>query len=466
MRIALINPMQRTGQGYNSVTRIPQLGLQVLAQCTPAEHQVEIYDEIFRSDQTEAFLRNGTHDLVGITAMTSGAPRAYELAGICRETKIPVIFGGIHATTCPDEAQPHFDSIVVGEADAIWPGILEDFQAGRLKRRYEAEKLPELSDGFGRAAQTIAPVNGQYRVASLQTSRGCPTGCTFCSVTKVNGARIRRRPIDEIVDEWNSITKPFVFIVDDNFFGVSAPQAEWTKQLLNELIKRGRRRMWFSQTTINMGDDSEALKLAYKAGCRGMLVGLESFQEQDLAQYGKKLNRRSLGRYRELIDGFHRAGIAMIGAVIIGSDNDVPDTIRQAIATTIRLGVDIIQVTNLTPLPGTDLYEEFIREGRIALNNYPQDWEKYTFIHTVFKPKRMTANELDEAMFLFRRGAIERPWVLKRTIKSFFKTRSWTSALFVHNTNKGFVKMGKVQVAEDAKRFPHLLNAPATAFPD
>lgn len=427
---------------------------------------MDIYDEIFGPvDAAKSLARKG-YDLIGITAMTSGAARAYELAAACRQMKKPVIFGGIHATTCPDEAQPHFDSVVIGEADELWPRILADVQAGRLQARYTAERLPDLSNGTGTALQTIEPVNGRYDVASLQTSRGCPTGCKFCSVTKVNGARIRRRSIDSIVDEWNAIPKRFVFIVDDNFSGLSEKQGQWARELCRALIARGKRRLWFSQTTINMGDDKEALDLAYRAGCRGMLVGIESFEDESLQDFQKRLNRQNLNRYRELIDGFHRSGIAVFGGFIFGADGDTPQSLEKLAVTAVRLGVDIIQITNLTPLPGTELYEEFKREGRLLANNYPDDWEKYTFTNTVFKPKRMTAREMDETMFLFRRGALERRWVFKRTLKTLIKTRSLTTALFVHGMNKGFLNLAKLQVPGDAPKFPHLANVPSLVFPD
>jgi len=197
-----------------------------------------------------------------------------------------------------------------------------------------------------------------------------------------------------------------------------------------------------------------------------MLVGIESFEEDNLDAFQKKLNRQNVDRYKELIDGFHRSGIAVFGCFIIGCDNDRPESVGRTACTAINLGVDIIQITNLTPLPGTDMYEEFKRDDRILANNYPDDWEKYTFINTVFKPKSMTAREMDEAMFLFRRGAVERHWVLKRTIKSFFKTRSLSTALFVHGMNKGFLELAQAQVPHDAKIFPHLMKVPATHFPD
>jgi radical SAM superfamily enzyme YgiQ (UPF0313 family) len=215
-----------------------------------------------------------------------------------------------------------------------------------------------------------------------------------------------------------------------------------------------------------MGENKEALDLAYKAGCRGMLVGIESFENQNLQSFEKKINSQNLERLPKLIDGFHQAGIAIFAALIIGADNDVPDSVMRTAIKAVRLGLDIIQLTNLTPLPGTGLYEEFKRDGRLLADNYPGDWEKYTFTNTVFKPKRMTATELDEAMFLFRRGATERHWILKRTFKTLFKTRSLTTALFVHGMNKGFLNLAKIQVPHDAPKYPHLKNVPSPVFPD
>ncbi len=467
MNILLINPIARNTAGYHTISsKIPQLGLQVIAQCTPEKHQVDICDEIFGCDETYDLLASGKYDLVGITAMTSGATRAYELSAICKKFKIPAIFGGIHASMRTEEAKKYFDYIAIGEADELWPEILDDFENGTPKPIYRAEKIPELGDVNGRGNQLIRPLNGSYHVASLQTSRGCPIKCKFCSVTQFNGPRIRRRSVDSIIDEWNTIPKSFVFVVDDNFFGVTKQQAEWSKDLLREIIARGKKKLWFSQTSINMGEDPEALTLAYKAGCRAMLVGLESFEEENLKQYKKKLNQNNLANYRKLIDGFHKCGIAVFGGVIIGADADVPDSIARAAVTAINLGVDIVQLTNLTPLPGTTLFDEFTEEGRILANDYPKDWEKYTFIETVFKPKRMTAEQMDEAVFLFRRGAVERRWVLKRTIKSLFKTKSISTALFVHGMNKGFNELAKFAVERDRARFPHLLDCKPTPFPD
>jgi len=453
MRILLVNPADPRVQGYHTIgSKIPHLGLQVLAQLTPAEHTVEMIDEIFGRDKTEATIRSGKYNLIGVTAYTCSATRAYEIARMCREAGVQAILGGPHAWACPDEAAQYFDSVAIGECEEVWPTILHDAAHGALQKRY-AGGFPMMSKGFGRAAQDLQPLNGKYTVSSIQTSRGCPVGCDYCSVTRFNGGHIRRRRIDEIVEEWNSTPKPFIFVVDDNFFGVGPAHAAWAKQLLVEIIKRGKKRLWFSQTSINMGDDAEGLRLAYKAGCRGMLVGIESFNAENLQAFHKGLNKKNVERYRELVDGFHKAGISVFGAFIIGGEYDTAETVADTAAKAVQIGVDTIQITNLTPLPGTKMFDRLMAEGRIPANNFPEDWRRYTFIETVFKPARMTAYELDEAMYKLRCAAASERWVWKRTLRTLWNTRSLTTAIFVHGMNKGWKHLAKNQVNLDSKRF-------------
>lgn len=272
-------------------------------------------------------------------------------------------------------------------------------------------------------------------------------------MTQFNGSHIRRRRIADILDEWNRTPEKFIFVVDDNFFGVGRQHAEWAKELLRAIIKHGRKRLWFSQTTINMGDDPDGLALAYKAGCRGMLVGFESFNEQTLKRYHKVLNRNSLARYQELVNGFHRAGISVFGGFIIGSDEDTAETAADTALMATKMGVDIIQITNLTPLPGTKMYERFRAEGRLLATDYPADWERYTFTETVYQPLRMTSGELDESIYELRHLAAKENWVLKRAIRTLVRTRSLTTALFVLGMNKGWKRMARIQAPHDAERF-------------
>ncbi len=453
MRIVLINPITRRTEGYHTIgSRLPQLGLQVLAELVPPEHRVEIIDEVFGRDLTEAYIEAGRYDLVGLTSYTSGATRAYEIAACCRRTGVPVILGGPHASAMPKEAARYVDSVAVGECDELWPTIIADAAHGRLRPRYRG-RLSELNGTMGRARQNLQPVNGTYDVSSIQTSRGCPVGCEYCSVTEFNGAAIRRRNVDAIVEEWNGTPKKFIFVVDDNFFGVGEKHALWAKELLRAIIQRGKKRLWFSQTTINMGDDAEGLRLAYRAGCRGLFVGFETLNPESLKDYHKGINRKNLTRYRELIQGFHRAGISVFGAFIIGADQDNMDTVAETSLAAVRLGVDTIQITNLTPLPGTKMYDRYMKEGRIFATNYPEDWERYSFVETVYQPRNLSAAALDEAIYELRHTAATVPWVWRRTLATFLRTRSLTSALFIHGMNQGWKRLAKIQSPRDEQRF-------------
>ncbi len=453
MQIALINPVARRTQGYHTIgSYIPHLGLQVLARLTPPGHSVELIDEIFGDQTTGRQIRRGRFDLAAVTAYTSGATRAYEIADQCRKEGIACVMGGPHAWACPDEAAEHFDAVAIGESDLIWPTIVEDAARGRLEKFYQGE-FADLEKGFGRADQQAQPINGRYDVACIQAARGCPVGCEFCSVTQFNGPRIRHRDIGDFIDEWNQINRPFVFIVDDNFFGISKKQADWSKRLLREIIEHGKKRLWFSQTTVNVGDDAEALQLAYEAGCRGMFIGFETFNRESLAGYHKKLSRNCLGRYEQLIRRFHRAGLSVFGAFIIGADQDDENTVADTALRAVQVGIDTIQFTNLTPLPGTRMYDRFMRQGRIFATDYPADWERYTFAETVYHPRKMTAQRLDETMYELRHAAATLPWVWKRTIKTLLSTRSLTAAAFIHGMNRGWQRMARIQAPKDAKRF-------------
>ncbi len=453
MRIALINPVARRCQGYHTIgSKIPQLGLQVLARGVPAPHTVEIIDEIFGVDATGQEIRRGRYDLVGVTSYSSGATRAYEIAAQCRREGIPCIIGGPHASALPDEAARFFDSVAIGECDHIWPDIVREVNEGGLRPRYTGSTADIARPGVGRAMQ-LQPINGTYEVSSIQTSRGCPVGCEYCSVTRFNGALIRRRDIADIIEEWNTTPKDFIFVVDDNFFGVGPAHAAWAKELLRAIIRDGRKRLWFSQTTINMGDDLEGLRLAYRAGCRGMFVGFETFNLDSLRQYHKGINRNNIGRYKRLVKGFHRAGISVFGGFIIGADQDDEETVADTAIQAVKLGIDTIQITNLTPLPGTAMYDRFMAEGRIFATNYPEDWERYTFVETVYHPRGMSADRLDEVIYELRHVAATTPWVWLRTLRTLWMTRSLTSAMFIHGMNKGWKRIARYQLPRDEERF-------------
>ena len=456
VRIAFVSPEPRNSAGYQSHSnKFGPLGLLVLAERTPREHEVVLYDESCGATTLDKDLAAGTIDLCAVTAMTSGATRAYEIAGWARSAGVPCIMGGYHASFVTDEAVRYFDSVATGECDEIWPDIVADAAAGRLKPRYHGSLADLGTPGIGRGRQDLQPINGQYQMHCVQTSRGCPVGCRFCSVTRFNGPRIRRRDPEAVLEEWNAIpTGATLFVVDDNFYGLSRKDAEWAKTLCRLLIEKGRHHYWFSQTTLNMADDDEGLRLAYQAGCRVMLVGFESFSTETLTQYNKGLNRRNVGRYQEVVAKFHRAGIGVLGSFIVGGDGDDTRTAEATREITNRLGFDVVQITNLTPLPGTDLFDGMKREGRLLTKNFPEDWERHTFLETVFKPRGASAYELDRSLWQLRRDCFKPPMtVLTKMVKTFRQTRSVSTALMARGMNNTFKGVARYFARRDRARF-------------
>ena len=184
-----------------------------------------------------------------------------------------------------------------------------------------------------------------------------------------------------------------------------------------------------------------------------MLVGFETFNEANLKEYHKGINNKNLDRYQELVDGFHASKISVFGGFIIGADHDTADTVADTALQAVRMGIDTIQITNLTPLPGTKMYDRMLAEGRIFATDYPNDWERYTFTETVYNPTKMSPQELDEAIYELRYAAAKQPWVWKRTLKTLLRTRSLTSALFIHGMNTGWKRMARIQAPKDEVRF-------------
>ena len=258
--------------------------------------------------------------MVGITAFTSQAPRAYEIAGRFRARGVPVVMGGIHATMCLDEASRHVDSVVTGEAEPVWAEVLEDVRAGRLKARYDGGRA--AMDQIVPARHDLLPDG--YAFGSIQTTRGCSLNCTFCSVTEFNGARYRQRPIAEVVEEFKSIPETRVLIVDDNLIGRKPQHIERAKELFRALAEADTGKSWIGQTTVNFADDEELLTLAEKAGCVGLFIGFESVTPEGLPELGKKSAMLSGRDIPASVERIRRHDILVVGSFIMGLDSDRP----------------------------------------------------------------------------------------------------------------------------------------------
>ncbi len=392
------------------------LSLLVLAGLTPPEWDVSIVDENLGKPDYSALPRP---DLVGITAFTSQANRAYEVAAHFRRLGVPAVMGGIHATMCLDEAICRADSVVTGEAEGIWPQVLEDARHGNLKRRYDG--------GLADVANVPLPRHDLlatgYAFGAIQTTRGCPLDCSFCSVSAFNGTQYRLRPIPDVVREFQSIREKLVLVVDDNLIGTRSEHIARAKDLFRAMIRADLQKEWIAQTTISFADDQELLMLAARAGCRGVFIGFESPSPEGLAELGKKSN---LARGRDLrasVRRIQRHKILVAGSFIIGLDVDEPGIGKRIARTASHYGVDGLNALFLTPLPGTRLWDQLESQDRIALSTFPEDWGYYTLTFPVTRHQHLSLEGIIHEMDSCNRWFYSMPRILGRMSRSLWHWR-------------------------------------------
>jgi radical SAM superfamily enzyme YgiQ (UPF0313 family) len=423
MRLYLINPsnplvsiLKVKESRWNRYRVWKPLSLMVLAGLTPPEWETSIVDENLGVPDYAAMPRP---DLVGITAFTSQANRAYEVADHFRRLGVPVVMGGIHATMCLDEVLEHVDAVVTREADGVWPKVLEDARHRRLKRRYDGG-FAEMTD--------VAPARHDllskgYAFGAIQTTRGCPLNCSFCSVTAFNGAHYRQRPIPDVVREFQSIREKRVLVVDDNLIGTRPEHIARAKDLFRALARVNRRKEWIAQATINFADDEELLALAAKAGCSGVFIGFESPSPEGLRGYGGKFSLLKGRDIRASVRRIQRHKILVAGSFIIGLDVDERGIGNRIAEAARRYGVDNLNVLFLTPLPGTRLWDQLKSQGRIPLDGFPEDWKYYTLTYPVARYRHLSLDGIVEEMTSCNETFYSVPHLFRRVFSNFWHRR-------------------------------------------
>lgn len=413
-RLLLIYPVNDLHAGFatNIYFRMPPMPMAILAALTPEEEfEVALIDEQF-----EQFTYQEA-DLVAITAFSAHAPRAYKITAVYREKGIPVVMGGIHASMRTEEALRFVDSVVVGEAEPIWPTVLADYLSGSLQPVYRSD-YPEL-------ANTVIPdrsiYNDKHIMHTIQSSRGCPRNCDFCSVTRFNGKRYRQRPVGEILDELETIPGRHVFFVDDNLIGYGKAAEERALALFKGIVRRKIVKSWIAQTTIDIGAKPELLKWAAKSGCIVLFIGLEFIDAENLKNSNKHFALKI--DYKKALKNINRAGIGVLGAFIYGSDLDTKEKMMQRARFIARNRVDIMQQTILTPIPGSRTFNAMASENRIVCANYPEDWETYNGFTLTHIPRNMSQEEFLKTY----RWCIEKtyafPTLWWKALKTLFYTR-------------------------------------------
>jgi len=385
MKILLVQPANT--QDKNFINRIfkkfkltswPPLTLQLIAALTPKKHDLELVDDNFEDINYEKI-----YDLVGITARTCTALRAYEIADEFQKLKIPVVIGGYHVSGMPYEAKKHADSVVIGDAENLWPQLLEDFEKGCMKNFYIAKNpanpdtIPAPNRNLGRFYISLT--------ATIQTSRGCPHNCEFCALPNViYGSIFRPRPIENVINEIKSIKQKFIVFVDSSI----SIRPKYFKDLFRAMIPLKKKFSAFAN--INVAYDLELLELAKKAGCKSLSIGFDSISQDSMNIVGKKINK--VENYKDVVNIIHGYGISVIGCFIFGFDTDTTAIFKTTSKAISELNLDCIRVNILTPLPGTPIFRKMKAEGRILT----YDWSKYDYQHVVFQPKLMTPEELIE----------------------------------------------------------------------
>lgn len=413
MKIKLIAPRDQGEDSISSAFKLQRVNLPLLAALTPLSHTMTIIDESFAPDDIHQDV-----DLVGITVMTDIALRAYKIADTYRQKAVKVVMGGIHPTVLPDEALEHADAVVVGEAEGIWPRLVSDAASGQMQRLYRAGKVTDLK-GLPKPRRDLLPrikYEGYTPIPiGVETSRGCPYDCEFCSIGQTMGRQYRVRPVQEVIAEIESIDSPHLFFVDDAL-GLNRNVA---KKLFTEMIPL--RRLWLGQGTVSLAEDLELLRLMRRSGCLGLLIGFESVQKGTQNEVKKIKNLRI--DFYEAMRRFHGEGFGILGAFVFGSDYENKDVFEQTLEFIMRGRLECIELRILTPFPGTQLYERLLSEGRLFvrdwwLRGYPPDT-------LLFQPKGMTADELISGFARLTRQTYSFGGMIKR----FFGVSPWKRTL-------------------------------------
>lgn len=359
------------------------LAIPSLISLTPPQHEIRVFDQ-----NIEEIDYTWKADLVGITARTMFANRAYEISENFRARGVKTVLGGIHPSMCPEDALLHCDSVVIGEAEETWHAVLKDAENGQLKRLYKAEKLADLK---------LAPIpdrsslsKKQYLMDIVQTTKGCPFDCEFCSVHAFDGQRIRSKTVEQVIQEIEGINsyhsrykkKTSIFFADDNIIA----NRTFSKKLFTALQPYNIN--WMCQASINISREGDLLQLMRNSGCGAIFVGLESMSEENLAMMHKGINQRY--EYMDAIRKIQSYGILVHSSFIVGYDFDSPSTFDELIDFIKEANLLMPLINILTPLPGTRLFKRLEEEGRIL----DRDWTKYDTQHVVFMPARMSPDDL------------------------------------------------------------------------
>jgi len=391
MRLTLIHPAigHRAGEAYIRTWQMEPLPIAVLTALTPPD--VEL---VFHDDRMEAIPFDAPTDAVAIPVETYTAARAYQIASEYRRRGVAVVMGGFHATLMPVEVARYADAVVAGEAESVWAEVIDDLRHGRLRRRYDGQRLPL---GEIRVDRRLFDGKRYLPLGLIETGRGCKFPCEFCAIQTFFSRSYRSRPVEDVVRELTSLKrqKRLFFFVDDNFAG----DMKAGRELLPALAKLGVR--WITQMSINAAHDQAYLEAMSAAGCIGVLIGFESLDEKNLILMNKRFNAMR-GGYSQALANLRRHRIFVYGTFIFGYEHDTSQSFDQAVEFATGEGMYIAAFNHLTPFPGTPLYQRLQQEGRLRFDSWWLD-PAYRYNDLPFIPKGMRPQDVTEGCIGARR---------------------------------------------------------------
>lgn len=416
---------------------LPRLGLGILAALTPPEDEVVYTDDVVKPFDLIRDMKDV--DLVGISVDSKTARRSYDIADAYRKRGTKVVLGGIHPTACPEEAMQHADAVVLSEAEDLWPHVLSDFKAKALKPLYKGP-LPDLSHK-PHARRDIFRSKKYIPFQVVQTMRGCPYPCEFCSVSTANGTTMRFRPADDVLDELKGLGKLIMF-GDDNVMIHRA----YSKDLFTRMIPLQKH--WIGQCSLAAVKRIENVKLMAESGCRALFIGFESIDEETVRFTGKRQNKPS--QYQEVMSMLHEHGISTWGSFVFGFDTDGPEVFDRTVEAAIEMQLTMALFAILTPYPGTNLYTRLKNERRLTDERW---WLRrdHDAGSPYFVPKRMTREQLREGWVrawtkFYSWGSIWDRFTVRRK-SSWIQTLGYFPLNFMQN------RLANLKIAGGKQRF-------------